>query len=216
MFWKSLGILIGLIFQFSCQKRDLLKKQNAISLQIPPYSCLKAAHFLHKFEVHWLQLLQKLLHFKQVSLENPVILNSDWPVTIYLWVIDSELEIPDQAFPFFFSTKELWRKSQEKSYNCLETCIAIGKAFLWQLQFKIVPSVSSSSFSAILLSTAGTGRLGSLSLETRLPGKQRGGIMWWSCCEDAGQEHPGEGCSPQTRSSCSPTYAFINMQCTYS
>ena len=143
---------------------------------IPPYSLLKAAHFLQKLAVHWLQLLQKLLHLKQVSLENPVILNSDRPVTICLWATDSELAIPDQAFHFFFSTKELQRKSQEKSYNWLETCIAIKKDFLWKLQFKIVPLVSSSSFLAILLSTVEIGRSGLFSLESGLPGEQRGGI----------------------------------------
>lgn len=38
LFLKFLGLLIGFIFQFSCQKIDLFKKHHLTSLQIPPSS----------------------------------------------------------------------------------------------------------------------------------------------------------------------------------
>lgn len=159
MFWKFSGILTGLIFQFSCQKIDLLKKHSLISLDPsslqPPRGCSLSAEVRSPLAV----VITATSTFA-TSLENPVISDGDRPVTICLWATCSELEIPDQTFHFFFSTKKLQRKSQKSSYNWLEICLARSKGFLWMLQFKIVPSVFSSSFLAILLRTVGIGRSG--------------------------------------------------------
>lgn len=61
-------------------------------------------------------LITKVSAF-ETSLENPVVSNSDQLVTICLWVMDSELEIPDPPFRFFFSRKDLQLSGDLRSYR---------------------------------------------------------------------------------------------------
>lgn len=135
MVWKFHDILIDLIFQFTGPKRDLLKKHNLISVWIPPLleppeGCSLAAEVWAPLAA----LITKTSTF-ETSLENPVMLNGNQPVTICLQLTDSELKIPDQAFHFFFSSKDLQLSGALHSYK---------RDFLRKLWVKIVPLVSSS------------------------------------------------------------------------